>query len=104
MPWWLLVDVAQGCVYLVAVVMLVVFLVAWIHWIIKPVLAKRRIHREWQSQFVADMLQENSARIAALPQDVGWDEQLRGPKWNGGESFKAYQTRWADWYVTERNV
>ncbi len=70
---WLLVDVAQGCVYLVvylvAFVMVVVFFGAWIHWFMQPLLlrwklAKKRrwrdekMWRKFQKDWVVEYLKE----------------------------------------------
>lgn len=105
MQWWMVEDVLFGGVYVVAFSMLVVFLGAWVYWLIKPWLLKRQQERLWQREFVADMLAEGRANLVATqqPQEVEWDEAERGPKWKG-ESFRDYQARWAEWYTTERKV
>lgn len=110
MPWWMVEDVLFGIIYVVAFAVLTTLLVAWSYFYIKPWLVERQKRREWQDQFVAEMLAEGRANLSAaiapstpLAEEIEWNEQERGPKWTG-ESFRDYQTKWAEWYTTERKV
>lgn len=107
MPWWMIEDGLVGAIYMIAFIALVVFLSAWCYGLVKPWLIKRQQARAWREQFVQEVLAEGRANFAAaLPttpiEEVVWDEQGRGPQWQGGESFREYASRWASWYTTER--